>query len=251
MLFSDGKRRLVTVSAAEAARLEGGRDLTTLRNRVWAHARAFLRRALPWIVGLLVGSLVLPALTKQWSDRQAASAIRQSIFQELDEQSTVATARAESAMSSHRQDERATAKATDSWLRAASRIDGRFAIYFPSTPADEQWTSYRRAVFDLILLSYPYSGSTHTLQRVRSYLQSTSVGQDGMAAEDWRRLRGCARKDACDFGSPKSFDAYGRLELDVLDRRGQIESAVLEETPKGFSEGWRDLVRDVVTFNSR
>jgi hypothetical protein len=86
--FENGQRRVCTITAAEAARLEeSGVDVTKLRGRVWFGVKRVVRRLLPWAAGILIGSLVLPALTKQWSDRQGMLALKQQITSEISSKS--------------------------------------------------------------------------------------------------------------------------------------------------------------------
>src|SRR4051812_11922852 len=92
--FEDGRRRMCTVTAAEAARLaEEGIDVTTRPRRVWLRLSGvgrLVRKLLPWAAGLLIGSLVLPAVTKQWSDRQGALALKQQLVGDITSKSTAA-----------------------------------------------------------------------------------------------------------------------------------------------------------------
>ena len=73
----DGRARRITVTAAEAA------NLTSIGKPIggpWRGIKAFVlrnwRAAAWWAFGIAVVSLLLPAATKQWGDRQAALTLK-------------------------------------------------------------------------------------------------------------------------------------------------------------------------------
>jgi hypothetical protein len=71
----DGVRRRIKIRADEAKTFaDKGRDATSFWSKV--RGRLSWKLSVPAVLLLLLGGLFLPALTKQWSDRASANAIR-------------------------------------------------------------------------------------------------------------------------------------------------------------------------------
>jgi hypothetical protein len=91
-ISSGGRARILTVSASEAEQLlTKGKDAGPLRG-----ALPRLRRVALWLLALLVASWVLPALTRQWSDRQAELTLKTSLLTRMSEGLSATIAGAES-----------------------------------------------------------------------------------------------------------------------------------------------------------
>ena len=91
LLTDDGAQRTLRVTAAERAELESkGTVVKGSRARVLRWIRMMARKSVPWALGLLIGSLAFPALTRQWSDRQAALELKDALIADVSTSSVAA-----------------------------------------------------------------------------------------------------------------------------------------------------------------
>jgi hypothetical protein len=154
--LADGRARRLTVTEAEADRLAGKGEPI---GGIWRETRAYISRNWRpfawWIFALIVASLLLPAATKQWTDRQAALDLKSSLFLKMSESSVHAVRSAHLASQSAHEKEvrKGRGDALNIWIGAQSSLDPVFHIRFENTTMSDMWKEYRHVMYDYISLA--------------------------------------------------------------------------------------------------
>src|SRR5919108_3209422 len=92
---------------------------------------------LKWVLGLFLASLILPALTKQWSDRQQVLNIEDSLITDVSRESVQAFTGAQRVPHLTQHPNAARRKVLSTWSLGEAKLDPRFAVYFGDTAAEE------------------------------------------------------------------------------------------------------------------
>ena len=126
---SGGRSRILTVSALEAEQLlTKGKEAGKLRD-----ALPGLRKTALWLLALLVASWVLPALTRQWSDRQAELTLKTTLLTRMSEGLSASIGGAESLVRRNPPPE-AAERARDnlvlSWQKTAANVESILSANF-------------------------------------------------------------------------------------------------------------------------
>src|SRR4051812_38807813 len=249
--FSDGQRRRLTVTSVEAAQLATkGVDLTRRYQRIARRIGVVARKALPWVAGVVIGSLVLPAVTKQWSDRQSIMAIQARLASDITSKPYAAwTATYRETAKGTKTAHRKVLLIDDKWARDRKSVTGIFDTYFADTHATTLWSEYSYDLWDFIGLGGTSVGALDTLARTKRFMDSHQVSAAPSATKrDWDALRRCFEHPSdggIDCLSQDGLDAFSKVGIDLLDR-GQLVLDELRRTrPSGFSRGTHDFIRDV------
>jgi hypothetical protein len=263
--FEDGTRRQLTVTSAEAATYrERGTNVTKWRHRAVAFLGWNPRKLVLWAAALYVASLVIPAATKQWSDRQEALALKAALVVDLTEASskTYATALSIPVLAREQGQKPALAlrrRLRTAWLSTDAVTDTRLATYFGGGLQD-QWLAYQDAMWAWIALGLCCGRNTDdNLQTVRSYLHDhpPSVRWRRTAAKyggsPWGVLK-CAPHDkdeACLTieGDPAFDSGYIWTGQALNDRRTTLVKRIRGSDVRGFSTDWKDFAGDVWPLN--
>jgi hypothetical protein len=245
--FEDGQRRKLTVTTQELdALLNRGTDVTRPWARIGRWSARVVRKALPWAAGILLGSLAIPAITKQWSDRQGALAIKQQVVTSLTRDAVAAYRigyrRAQAGRSNTTADN-TFQRALDAISRERSATDGLVFTYFRGRETERAWVSYRDIWYYYALLGSPFAADrAGAVETLRGYYEEHYVGTSGVTESDWKILD-CAEQ-TCDVASSEFLARYQELADELFQARWDISSVVLEDEVSGFSRGWEDLIRD-------
>jgi hypothetical protein len=228
-------------------------------------------------VSALIASLLFPALTRQWQDRQNARELKDKLVTQLDEAATrtvigtrvLVDRRSREAQSTDaRAVELAQAPAGDSgaksrlrravererdaraaayirfvtdWLVARAVTRSRLAAYFPHSGLDEEWARYADEVFLYVRLASTNSASQRGkyIEALRSYLRPGSVGMDwSLLANDPRELNAST--------TARYGIADGRLTDLLLQRKNLITREILSAHVAGFSTNTNDFLHDLI-----
>jgi len=263
--FEDGTRRRLTVTSAEAATYrKRGTDETKRRQRFWAFVRPRVWKFVFWAAALVVASLVIPAATKQWSDRQEALALKAALVTDIAQDSSDAYARALGIpLQAHEHGKTPglalRRKLRTEWLQTAAVIDTRLKTYFDSDSADA-WLDYQNAMWEWIALGC-CGGQDVDLARlleVRIYLDlhPPSDRRWREAVEDsntWDTLRCGPHGEHADCPTGRlSKPDYEAFESSYIatgqalnDRWELLLQRIRDGHVKGFSDGSSDLWRDI------
>jgi hypothetical protein len=248
---------------------------------------ARLARALPrstgWIATILVGSLLVPAITKQWSDRPKELEIKTTLIREISElttdtvttwqmelSSTTPAARllevrkaaienaskAEKADAQKKYNDAFEAKVVETqrilgekylaWRNKGAAVKAQLLAYFSETHLADDWDALSVAVVSYTRLVSKECKRTSDVTLLRSYLGS----DESMKSVQWQHLEKSPYTDSdCsvgqDFGS--FYSGYSLLASQLLVKEQQILDSIMKADMVGFSKGWRDLLSDVVS----
>ena len=195
LLTDDGAQLTLRMTAAERADLESkGIVVRGPRARILRWIKTIGRKSVPWALGLLIGSLALPALTRQWSDRQAALELKNALITD------VSTSSVGTYLAARRITDFAEAKAErtrqlvlDEWVLKQSGLDARFGVYFPrGSGVLREWTRYVDAVYTYIELACCTDNRRGALAHLAQYFfthehpRTTFYAGDG---DPWKVLR--------------------------------------------------------------
>jgi hypothetical protein len=241
--LDDGRRRLLRVTTEEAAALaEKGRDVTRRWQRMTAWLRHRIGKVVIWALGLLIVSLAIPAATKQWSDRQAALALKAELIGEISRGSISAFTGAKR-IAAEKDLDNANAerlKTRDAWEDSEAGVDAQYAVYFRETTARDVWLEYRNVVYDYISLGCCDEHRDEDIRILHEYLGNPKPWptQD----DPWEIAR-CGDQESCAATTDFS-EAYTWLGIKLLAKRGDLLSELRLAQPSGISLGWRDFLRD-------
>jgi hypothetical protein len=234
------------------------------RDRV---ASAF-RRSGKWIAALVLASLVLPAVTTQWSDRQKELSLKESLISQLTLSAATAIEGAHSLVIEETQAGPLQAASLRprygaiamGWNVDIFTLESRLNAYFPHAKLrDKPHTrlgaavrTYNLRVQDYILLSGPTCSDTdlfrNALKRLKSYLPT-------IEEEDWLSL-GWIDEEANDEQPKRSGPCWRHAEefrrayqeplgLKLLEKRGSLVETIVQSGAEGYYVGFRDLLRQV------
>jgi len=228
----------------------------------------------------LIASLLLPAFTRQWQDRQKARELKDGLVQEIDEATTrtviavrvlvdrrsreaQTTDERQRAKASARGDERAsTVKAflsalererdatagayiglLSDWLVMRSVTRSKLTAYFPETEVAEEWTLYANHVTRYVRLA---SRNPTVLKRqyVAEIARYLEVEQE---SPGWALLGRNPR--SLSPGQYRAFGiADGELSDLLLQKKITLVNEILDAHVAGFSTDTADLFEDLLPF---
>lgn len=247
-VFADGTRRQLTLTRDEATHLRAqGVDQTTWWRRAIALVRTNAKRFMFWALALFIGSLAVPAATKQWSDRQQANAVRAEIIKEISIGSAQAFATSKYILEVAPKDTPKRRLATRfAWERVQGDVDARYAVYFArGSPAREAWSGYRDAMYDYISMLCCDEFIETDVSKLRPYVSGFEQRKYEGEGDPWEVLARCGGHTEC-TDDTDFVEAHKWAGLALLNRRGPLLDALRSAQPDGFSNGWRDFVRDAL-----
>jgi hypothetical protein len=271
-----GDERELRVSRQEAETL--AKRGTTISHSLVRAGRS-LSRPLGWLLALIIGSLLIPAVTKQWTDRPKELELKNSLVTQITEASTntVVTHRFiagdvlpesrlvtyyyttwQSAKSSEKEaarekylaaiesSKRAEQKAWNEtyslWQTKKASIGGQLDAYFPSTTLASDWSSYAGAV-----TSFEQLGATSCGDYRKRLITDLQTYFDGSTTIKWSELERPTADARCEGDFLLAYQGvYFSLGEEVLKKRDEILRGILSAPASGYSSGWRDLVNDLI-----
>jgi hypothetical protein len=228
--------------------------------------RRLLLGIVKWAGALLLASLVIPAITTQWSDRQKEVALKDSLISQLTASTATAIENSGSLVFDETQGPAIAPIATlrsqfksigNDWNIQAFTLESQLHAYFPHarlyhgqhSTFGHAFDTYNMRVQDYILLAYALCPGdklrTKALRRLQIYLpiiksvewaalQESGVHPPGN--DCWRR-------------STKFKDAYLiPLGLDLLRKRAALVDTILHSHATGYNVGFQDFLRQVLPF---
>jgi len=249
-LFEDGTRRRLTVRSAEAVALsQRGTDETTWLLRASAFLASNAKKIVFWALALLVGSLAIPAATKQLSDRQQATALKSEIITEISRASAEAFAESKHILESSPTDvseRRLDARKT--WEVSQGEVAARYAAYFDrEDPARRAWYAYEDAMYTYISMLCCDRFIDADVQLLREYVAGFAQRSFDGSRDPWEILRcGDDRRCASAF---EFAEAHKWVGLAILRRRGTLLDELRVAQPEGFSSGVGDFLDDTIPLD--
>lgn len=241
----DGRARELVVGAAEADALAArGRNPTSGRTRALRAAGGLGRKLVKWLLVGVLAALVVPAITKQWTDRQKELELKKSLASDIGSSAygAFADARALAYAPPRERTPERRLEVLGEWARGEGQIDGIFRVYFFPTPkhaVTQRWIDFRDAMHTYLRLACCEDRRQSLLADLQRYLRGRGRLQS-FAPSTKRRWHALWRGPR----EAKYADAYDWLGLEVL--HGAPYRAIASSKPNGLSSGFRDWLRDVV-----
>ncbi len=205
----------------------------------------FLRRIprplLITFVGLALSAWLLPAITRQWDDRQKARDLQASLIEDMSSASARALVAGVDAMRTSQPSSERLHQAERDWQIAGVEVQARLKAYFAQKVV-QSWENYR------LVMSTALWAAFH--REVFSQLQ---VGPNTAEQRAWDGLaelkkvlpQGKGRFKAY-RSSSDAVQGWGLLESDLELLEYEAEHDVLAAHPRGYSTTWRDLSHDLI-----
>jgi hypothetical protein len=204
---------------------------------------------------------VIPAATKQWSDRQEALALKAALVTDIAQDSSDAYAQAlgipvRAQELGKKPGLALSRKLRTEWLQTAAVVDTRLKTYFDSELADE-WLNYQDAMWEWIALGCCGGLDVDKLQTVRIYLYTHPPSERWRElvedSDTWNALRCGPRGEHPDCPTGRlSEPDYQAFESSYIatgqglnDRWELLLQRIRDGDVKGFSDGSSDLWRDL------
>jgi hypothetical protein len=241
-----------------------------------------LARALPrstaWIATILVGSLLVPAITKQWSDRPRELEIKTTLVREMSELTTdtitayvaeifVTTpaarllgvrkaaldraSKADRVYDAKLQETAATeGQKYSAWRTKGAAIRAQLKAYFSGTQLTRDWDALNIAVISFIRLGSAGCDMSDDIKILRSYL----ANDQSSANIRWQLLGKSSYYDSgCYIGNAKLGDyrnTYNYVGSRLIAKQQEILDSIMKADMVGFSKGWHDLIKDMMSGGS-
>ncbi|MFN2628230.1 MAG: hypothetical protein ABR569_06290 [Gaiellaceae bacterium] len=187
------------------------------------------------VVAALLGSWLLPQITRKWQDHQKALEIKTGLVSEMSSSvgSAVATARfiAAGLVAKSSADPRAEQRAWNDgyreWTTTSSSIGAKLRAYFgPAIGSD--WQSFSYVVTDFVLLSAKPNPGAGREEQVAEILRYAGRLKDVHLTRDQWILLATSRA-----GAPFQ-NAYAQVGRGLLTRRDRLVQEVLDSGVSGF-----------------
>ena len=193
------------------------------RSRLWQRVPTPIVVA---VVGIVVGSWLIPAFTRQWDDRQKANEVRASVAYEVASATARALSDAQEASLAgiwKGSSRPSTSAAAKEWAVASPRIQARLQTYF-GNQALERWQLVSRYVSTTLSLAY------------------------GDAAGAWAEDIGDGRSAAVETQLQEYW--YNRFDCSplaaaILAEQKDVTRSINGMHVRGYSTSWRDVVSDL------
>lgn len=238
--FPDGARKRVNVTKGDAESLSrAGDDLSTWRRRSFFAAAK-------WICIAVATAVVLPALPKQWGDRQSGLALKGDLTNRISTGSVVAFQNGQRIAAMRQPSQSATQarkEAINQWASVASDIDPTIAVYFHDHPIEpgsieQEWLAYKRRMRQYLELSCCDHQRTQDVEDEQNYIGDGPY-EDLRVEDPWTILnKGNV--------NPDYRQVYSWLGRELLDQRGKLLQTLAESDAEGYSHGLVGFLNDVL-----
>jgi hypothetical protein len=187
------------------------------------------------VVAALLGSWLLPQITRKWQDHQKALEIKTGLVSEMSQSvsSAIATSRfiAAGLVLRSSSDPRAEQKAWNDgyreWTTTSASVGAKLRAYFGLAIGSE-WQSFSYVVTDFLLLSSePKPGSGRAEQAAEIFRYKSLLGSVHLKPKQWRLLAETRE-------GPAFQGAYAGLGRGLLARRDELVGHVLDSGVSGF-----------------
>lgn len=251
--LGDGRRRRLLVTAADVEEIASkGADISSSESRTLAWLRRHGPSVAKWGAAVLIAGLVIPAATKQWSDRTQALKLKEGMITAASSAvSDASHAANELVHSANPKEVRSLRRQTllDSFVHRESILDPSFRVYFDGTQALSTWLKYRRIVYEYVALSCCDSEARNDVRDIHAFFSDhRSLVSDYPPPPYKRGMPGVwAVLKAGSQPSPKAFATdYAWVGSVLISARGIVWDDLRTTKPQGFSQGPHDFACDVL-----
>jgi len=219
----------------------------SLLARAWGWLRSRLLKLALWAVSLFVASLAIPAITKQWSDRQAEAGIKYALLTDVARHEGAAfTAALRLASTPSSQTATRRAAVLDAWSEFRNEINVRIAFNFPHSRVQRDWDEYQNRVYYYVALACCDPRRADDLHWMGQFLRYRPIfpkAQDNTALLN--KLK-CGPPEPCVYVPKNYFNDFWTLGRMMLEQRAsQLQTDLTNAKTSGFSRGWGDFVNDL------
>ena len=179
------------------------------------------------VVAALLGSLLIPSITRKWQNHQKALEIQTGLVSDMSQSvsSAVANSRFIAAgLVARPSSQQAWNDLYRDWTTSGASIGARIRAYFGPTVAND-WQAYTYALTDYVGLSVPSSDRRSQVEEIYAY--RNHLGGAKLTRPQWLTLA----------QNPASGDfqtAYAQLGRALLARQDQLVQQVLSSHVSGF-----------------
>ena len=217
------------------------------------------RRTMWAVAGFLIASLVLPAATKQWSDRSDELQLKRDLVSKITQDTTDLLTTAECVVSGctintwmlqrdptgqillEAQSElnRLARDATAKWRTSTEVIDVLLRTYFPESELLSEWDQFSATILAFERIGRAECGAAREADMALLRAELPHVGE-GV----WHDLVAGIGPDC--LTTPSHWPpAYGYLALALLEHRQSLTDQIVRANAVGYSSGWRDVLDDL------
>jgi hypothetical protein len=224
-----------------------------------------LGRAAKWLAVLVVVSVMVPALTTQWSDRQKELELKTSLVAQITSSAATATQDAFDLVGDER---KSTVIKNDLWraqyrsilkewrvdaFTLESELDAYFsAVRLSQTHLPNAFATYNEVVQNYILLSLDlcsgHKDRTTAVRLIYKYLPARSPEKQDQKETINSDPPGSGAGRRCWKKSEAFRQAYQTLGEELLDKRDELVDAVIQSDAAGYNVGFKDFVHQVLPF---
>jgi hypothetical protein len=230
---------VVTTTASEKpAPAEGAKSPERTFWRRLTTALLFWRRLptplLVTLLGIALSAWLLPAVTRQWDDRQKARDLQASLIGEMSTASARALGAGFNAIETRQSRSGRLRKAEQDWEIAGLEVEAKLRAYFPQRVV-KSWVNVREFIFLAMWAAF----------------HREVVLPDGPGGSALIKLRkalgnGKSKFNAYDSRS-KAVTAWNRyVQFEIINLESKAEGAVLASHPRGYSTTFGDFLHDIV-----
>lgn len=231
---------------ARAAR-DAARPVRTPARPIGSKKKRWYRRIPTGVIYTVIGGvltvLILPAVTRQWDDRQKAHELKVALVAEM----AATTARAIGESVTQLTTNQSELPIQGRWSTDSLRIEAKLNSYF-SPAIVRRWQTHRTRVAALIRAAGAVSPVPHDLdswEYVAVYDGVESIA--GLTDDETKDLVSVLTEDHDDRQTSIEVAIlfFAGLSDFLIDFENKVASAVLRAEPEGFSTTRRDLIRDI------
>lgn len=272
--MEDGKSRELRMSEEEAVGLAAkGREASAW----YVHLARRIARPGTWVLGIAVTSLLIPAVTKQWSDRPKEVELRISLVDQVAQlaASTINTARfivadtlpeathrrfvcakadetEDAALDQRCEDlqeeefkaeQKAHIDAKTSWIQRGAVLESQLIAYFPGTELSREGKRYVDAVRIYLFMASGVCGEKRDEANTKLLRYLGEAPDD----EEWIPLYDLQDEECEQKSENLAFrEVYGPLGDRMLAARLGLLLLLNESDAVGFSSGLGDFISDAL-----
>jgi hypothetical protein len=179
------------------------------------------------VVAALLGSLLIPSITRNWQNHQKALEIQTGLVSDMSQSvsSAVANSRFIAAgLVARPSSQQAWNDLYRDWTTSGASIGARIRAYFGPTVAND-WQAYTYALTDFVGLSVPSADRRSQVEEIYAY--RNHLGGAKLTRRQWLTLAG-------NPGSGDFETAYAQLGRALLARQDELVQQVLASHVSGF-----------------
>jgi hypothetical protein len=213
-----------------------------VRSRWWWLPRPILLT----LFGAAISAWLIPAVTRQWQDRQKEREIKVALVSDIGDSASDALVTSQYVANRAFPGGNGQAEYNRfslDWARRSAQIEAKLRAYFPDDPLVDDWKEYSIVVQnDFYLLTGGSSGKAAAVHTVRQYLDPAPGGSEALADVNWKRLR------SLNFDNQPAVGDYVLVTEQLLDGKERLIRAILNANAEGFSTTGSDFIDDLTPF---